>query len=512
MKLIPKGKYLLELFLMEIILFLTSFLFLYSSMRNSAIKYTHNQIVQNLRLDYKILAPTENQIKEISKLKCIDKIYPYYETSSDILLNNTNIGNSRILIIPLEYSDSFPLIGTKFLIKGKAEINSNSVLIEYNFFKKNQVKENDLLDIEIGNKTSKYRISGVVNNFTEIFPSLNQNIIIIVLDTNTIKDLAGKNISYSGAFIRCIDKSETRDYLKTYKPYGRLKSRNDFESDEEYNDYLDFFKTGNYQAEIENFENINILDNSNRNLIQSLIYLVVEIIILIFIFASILSDKQLKNNVENLYYSGEELTSIKKSINTHLLFPLYLIIISIIVSIFYFYTLITDYCPASNYCYLSGINIISFAVIGYGLKFLFVRQSLKKVEGVYKELNHFENIQKIKKNEIKTSEIYENGQPIFIKILENYKLTNNDDITLANSLDISKYHIDILIFGTTYTEKDSEEKISNYLKKQQSTSKSLLKLSKNKKYLQGDVLLDYKPIVIKYTKRQEKNNESFQFM
>ena len=73
--------------------------------------------------------------------------------------------------------------------------------------------------------------------------------------------------SYSGAYLKVNDISKSDAYLRNYKPMGRLKTRDDFNTDEEYQIHYNSWNNASYYNEITSFnakrESVNLKTEVN---------------------------------------------------------------------------------------------------------------------------------------------------------------------------------------------------------------------------------------------------------
>ena len=222
----------------------------------------------------------------------------------------------------------------------------------------------------------EFSVSGIVNNFSDLLSSseTQENAILLFIDENQLSSYIGKSIPYSGAYVRCKDVDSFKQYLDSYKPYGRLKSEESFKSEKEYNDYVNYFNDGQYDAEILNLEIRNKLSTSNDGLKLSFIFAVLTFVIMLILGILIITDKLLVSNSKELIQNGEDYISIKNKIKKLLLILLYTSITETVVLIIIFISNLCDYCSVIS---LIPIFLIAvFLPLVLGLLFVSISSSI----------------------------------------------------------------------------------------------------------------------------------------
>ena len=459
-------------------------------------------LATNSKLDFKIPSPSSSQILNFEKNELVEKVFPYYDLITNIKVNNSEISNQNVMIIPLKYINSFPFLNNNLIIKENLKNSSECLFIDYAFSKKNKINISNPIEISFGTKKLPVNVSGIINNFEKLAYKYepNRGRILLAIDTENLHAIAGKKIAYSGAFIRCKNSDAFKESLSTYKPYGRLKNRNQFKSQKEYNEYLTFFNNGDYRREIEYLNDTCETASSKANLLKAAIFGGLDFIIVLIMFFLLLTDKNINNNIRLLLENGMSFMPLEKGIKK-LFWGLLaqnglelLILTPILISC------ITDYCPLKFYLPVLFISIFIPLFLCYCLMQVFSKSLTRKVKKIY-DLTEFE---KLKESEIKLEKNWNNGKSIYIKILEKYPLAETKNIHSKKCLDVKKLNIDALLFGTIYKDQNSLKKIIKFIERAETESKNLLKLSKNHMYLYGKIIQDQKPIIIKYTKKRPK--------
>lgn|GEM_PF-5738637 len=379
MELISKKKYAIELIVEIALLLFASFCFLMPSMNRTASKITHNNLVSVANFDFKIPSPSKDQINDIREMSSVDNVYPFFDTFASVQAGRRRIKDTFVLIVPLKYKTEFPLVCDRLLIKGDVASENEMLLVDYSFSAKNKIGVNTKLKISIGNMDKDVLVSGVVNNFNDMLssPETQRNAILLFLDDETMNLYFGKAIPYSGAYVQCNDVEAFKNYLASYKPYGRMKTRDFFNSEQEYNDYVDYFNAGNYDKEILNLEIRNKLILSNDGIVLAFMFAIVSFTITLILNILIISDKSLVKTSRDLIQNGENYTSVIGGVKKLLFGLLCICLMESVVAIFLFFVNLRDYCPVVSLVPVVSIAVFFPLVLGI-LSILVLSKNVKK--------------------------------------------------------------------------------------------------------------------------------------
>ena len=360
MQLVSKKNHIIIIFSEFILLLLASLFLLRPAISNIREKYSHNNLVSISNLDFKIPSPSLEQIKSIENMNAVDNVFPFFDTFTSICVGKNELKDSYVMIIPLQYKNVYPFVNDRLFIKGEKENDDNVLFVDYSFSKRNGVNIGSPIALLIGNKEKEYKVSGIVNNFSDFLSSSEnqRDVVLLFIDIEELYSYIEKEISYSSAYIRCNDADAFKQYLTTYKPYGRMRSKDSFDSEQEYNEYVDYFEKGQYEAEILSLEFRNELNNSNTGLKFVLIFTCVSFIIILISIILVATDKTLVYNSKSLIQNGYNYVSLASKIKTLLMIVLWIGIIEITIVYFIFTFSSTDYCSISTL-----IPVILLAII-----------------------------------------------------------------------------------------------------------------------------------------------------
>ena len=246
-------------------------------------EYTETKDLYNIEktnVDFIITAPSKEQVSEIEDQSHIDKVVPYvYKT---ITIDSKNKAISANLYI-IENTDDleYTVFSDELLISEGNKNDGNIAYISDELAKKTKLGVNDSFTCKFKGKTIELTVSGI---YKDDHRSIDGTIITFM--QGDIKTACGENYNYNGAYICCNDTDATRTYLKSYEPQGDLRSRNEFDSEELYQSYLNEHKQTDYSKSMFDKQGfVKELKNRNdsklfRQLIISFVFLAAALLVL----------------------------------------------------------------------------------------------------------------------------------------------------------------------------------------------------------------------------------------
>lgn len=251
-----KGYWVRHRLLLTIILCVTSamvvgLLFAFPHITQQASNYNSQSIYKNTDMDFIAPEPSYEQVTELDGQNGADKVFPFYLTKTQVSVN----GVSRTTTVLL--SDQFQNAGitmyneTRVIEKASAEVE-NPIYIDWQFAKDTGAKLGDMVSFAINNEAVEFQVYAIYETNTIYDGGA-------ILAQITAEQAAGirnnsVNNGYSGIYISAADYSTCRTYLTTdYRPLGRLKDREAFDSDEQYQIHYDAIMSAGYANEITDF-------------------------------------------------------------------------------------------------------------------------------------------------------------------------------------------------------------------------------------------------------------------
>ena len=299
-------------------------------------------------IDFDIPSPTKTQLNEIKELSFVDDVFGYYFTESNVSLANNKQVKTKILFSDMLDSLNFTMYNSSRLID-QTDNADNPLFIDYEFAKNNKMK--------LGDSLSFNNINFQVGRIYET-NSYYGSAIFIPLVGKQKELIESISKSYSGAYLKVNDRDKADAYLRNYKPEGRLKDRNEFTSEEEYEYHYNSWKNANYYNEITSFqsriESVSLQNGPSYNVGFAICFVLMS---LVFVLLSL-------RKSELLYFKGK---SEKKCILSYYIFSSFFDSVvsfgTIIGTLFIARTLIQEYIPFSYFTSM----IISGSMFCFGL-------------------------------------------------------------------------------------------------------------------------------------------------
>lgn len=251
-----KGYWVRHRLLLTIILCITSamvvgLLFAFPHITQQTSNYNAQSIYKNTNMDFIAPEPSYEQVTELEGQNGVDKVFPFYLTKTQVSVN----GVSRTTTVLL--SDLFQNVGITMynearVIEKAPTAVANPICIDWQFAKDTGAKLGDTVSFAINNETAEFQVHAIYETNTIYDGGA-------ILAQITAEQAAGirnnsVNNGYSGMYVSAADYSTCRTYLTTdYRPLGRLKDREAFDSEEQYKIHYDAIMSTGYANEITDF-------------------------------------------------------------------------------------------------------------------------------------------------------------------------------------------------------------------------------------------------------------------
>ena len=246
-----RHRALLSIILSAVIAVVAGLLFVFPFITQVADNYNSQSVYKNTNIDFIAPEPSFEQISELPGSNGIDKVFPFFLTKTSV----TAGGKSRTTTVLL--SDSFEnvditMYNGKRLIRKSGSEYDNPILVDWQFCKDTSTDIGDTVSFSIGDTTAEYKIYAIYET-----NSIYENGAILAQLSTEQKDAIvqkSQNNGYSGMYISASDYNACQAYLtKDYRPMGRLKDRDRFDSDEQYQVHYDAIMSSGYANEITDF-------------------------------------------------------------------------------------------------------------------------------------------------------------------------------------------------------------------------------------------------------------------
>lgn len=274
-----------------------SFAFVRTNIFQAQEKYEFESIYVNTAIDFIIPSPSYTQVAEIQdEANGIEVVKPYYETSTPVMINGQTCKGTTLIFPNTENLDVTPY-GNDRIIHASSDVQPGTAIVDKLFADMNNCSLGATLSIQIDGKNYEFPVAGISENNT-YYSEGSVALFLTETDANTFEV---NGIKYSAAYIKASDFSKCKTYLTSeYKPLGRLKGKEDFSSEDTYNEHLQNFTEADWSKEITNcVENYTTLSVKYQNVDStiignSIIYAVVTLLAFTIINIAMLKNDGLK--------------------------------------------------------------------------------------------------------------------------------------------------------------------------------------------------------------------------
>lgn len=221
--------------------------------------------IEKTEVDFIITAPSSEQVSEISNMGHIERMVPYYYRSVTVSAKKGNV-TSSLFVVDDANDIPYTTLSESLLVERDSADVANPLYITEDFAKSTGLGVADSVQISIDGTDLSFTVVGV-------YKSDHRHVggTIIAVKTNDVSS-AMKSAKYAGAFVASNNLTETGNYLlNEYVPMGDLRSRDEFDSDDAYQTYLDTreqsdttketFVTSDYVKELSRRNNGKLLKN-----------------------------------------------------------------------------------------------------------------------------------------------------------------------------------------------------------------------------------------------------------
>ena len=195
--------------------------------------------IEQTKVDFIIEAPSPNQVTEIDARSDVDKVVPYIYRSADIKGSKKTV-NSSLYIIENADDLGYTVFSDSLKLKETSSTANNPLYISSDLAKGAGLSLNDTVNITLSGMTIEFAISG-------IYKSDYRNVggTAIAIMQNDVKALCGEEYKYNGAYVCSNDVNSTQSYIEKYVGAGDIRSADEFDSEDAYQQYLENRKNKN---------------------------------------------------------------------------------------------------------------------------------------------------------------------------------------------------------------------------------------------------------------------------
>jgi hypothetical protein len=262
-----KNRTLVNLITSTALIALIVFGFVFPYLQRALNEYNEISTYENTDIDFDVPDPSIEQVSVLMEEPFISALYPYYMDALQVEVNRkTRTTNVIMADISL---GSFAMYNPARLIeKIEYSYESNQAFVDFEFQKSTGAKLGDTLTFDFLGQEFSFKIVAVYETNTRF---LNNGAIAVNL-TLDLKKALGEERSYSSAFIVAQNYNQCYNYLKDeYRPLGRLRDREKFNSAEDYERHVAVITERTYEREIVFFKDQ--IPNYRNNYMMIWVYL-----------------------------------------------------------------------------------------------------------------------------------------------------------------------------------------------------------------------------------------------
>ena len=271
-------------------------LFAFPHITQQAGNYNEQSIYKNTDMDFIAPEPSYEQVAELEGANGVDKIFPFYLTKTQVSVNGIPRTTTVLLGDQFQNIDITMYNESRVIEKASTEVAS-PIYIDWQFAKDTGAKLGDTVSFAINNEVVEFQVYAICETNT-IYDG---GAILAQITAEQAAGISNNSVNngYSGMYISAADYSTCRTYLTTdYRPLGRLKNRDAFDSDEQYQIHYDAIMSTGYANEITDFHVRETEVDKENNVMMIWIGAVLAAII-IFIFNVIMR----KRGCEKAYFT-----------------------------------------------------------------------------------------------------------------------------------------------------------------------------------------------------------------
>ena len=230
---------------------IASLLFVYPDIIRQADYYNSQSIYKNTEIDFIAPEPSFDQIDSLPGTNGIDRVFPFFLTKTQVNVNGTSRTTTVLLSDTFQDADSTMYNQARLIEKSSTEYD-NPILVDWQFYRDTAAHIGDTVSFTISGNIAEYKIYAVyetnsVYDGGAILAAISEEQKAVIIQQSN-------NTGYSGMYITASDYNACRAYLTAeYRPLGRLKNREQFSDDDQYQLHYDAIMSSGYANEITDF-------------------------------------------------------------------------------------------------------------------------------------------------------------------------------------------------------------------------------------------------------------------
>ena len=229
----------------------TSFLFVYPSIMQRADTYNSQSVYKNTDIDFIAPEPSFEQVDDLPGTNGINNVFPFFLTKTQVDVNGTSRTTTVLLSDRFQNID-LTMYNSARLIEKSNEEYDNGILVDWQFCHDTGAGIGDTVSFLIDGEKTDFKISSIYET-NSIYDG---GAVLAELSEDQKNSIAkqSSNNGYSGMYISANDYNTCQTFLTTeYRPLGRLKNRDQFSNDDQYQVHYDAIMSSDYANEITDF-------------------------------------------------------------------------------------------------------------------------------------------------------------------------------------------------------------------------------------------------------------------
>ena len=246
-----RHRFLYSLILGLILAVLSVTLFVYPSILGQADSYNAQSLYKNSDIDFIAPEPSLEQVRDLPGTHGIDKLFPFLLTKTEVKVKSNSRTTTVLLTDQFQNIDCTMYSPARLIEKSSVQFD-NPILVDWQFCRDTGAGIGDAVTFTISGSPVEYKIYAIYET-----NSIYDGGAIIAQITDAQMDTIlqqSSNNGYSGIYIVADDYDSCQAYLTTeYRPLGRLKNRDQFSDDAQYQVHYDAIMSSGYANEITDF-------------------------------------------------------------------------------------------------------------------------------------------------------------------------------------------------------------------------------------------------------------------
>lgn len=291
----------------------------HASIESISEKYDFESTYTNTDIDFIIPSPNDQQIDEIEQNtgRGISIIAPYYTTEASVSVNGSKANEGDVIIFAhADKMDATPYCTNRILTGETAR--AGEAVVDLFYAEHNNITIGDSVAFSVLGTSYEFTVVAI----SETNQSYDSGSIAVVLSAEQNQSILSQGANYSGAFVVATDLEVAETYLMNdYKPLGRMKDREEFDSDEAYNQHVENFNTADWSKEItvyaDNFSALSVNYMNTENSAKTNVYIVCIIAVIGIVGYTIcmLNSEKIKSALKIVARKTKDWKAIKKQYN-----------------------------------------------------------------------------------------------------------------------------------------------------------------------------------------------------